>query len=1006
MKSLTLLDYYKTHNVLRNLERNAYYSDLIKKNKYDNVELAIDKIDQIVNNFQIMLDDVTVDKLAVFYNGGKHLFIKVSSNKYEGVVDYFYVYTSSTTLHLLGAEEDDEVFKVFDTNNTKGIDEEELIDDSPLGILLQGTNNPLEFAEGEIKETISFNSILNKIKDFMEVSYKQYMKYLKHYCNDKDYLTDMEAIKKRYLFKLFEDNKSSLFYDYGNEKAVRMPFSKGVLKHDLLTYKIKNLDGMKDETEFGVSLLNDSVYVVKNKTYDKTGNDFLIGESPVDKDPNKIRNIKVNIKEFSDTEDDANIHEYVDYLNYLAEENMLSLVMSPSRAKAFEIADPEYYISPNDLQEKKIKNLKLIIDELDYYIKNSQDKQQKEELIEFRNKISGKVSEVKDMNSEDCRRATNLMAEALKDEKLINKMILESKRNDKAIFSESNKLINDPLYIEYEEKLIKESMEDVKEYSKEKLSQMIAVFQKRLNNIKREYKDPEIKGAKLEKLMNDIYGVLLDIYAWTSSVNGLISTFFMAALSLVELGSEFKERTLEFLERRKVEIERELEEATGKKEEIFEKFLPQLERRIKDIREMRVRRMSKNLLHGESLSILDIIENRYSELKEMDNSLRNNKYYNESLNVVDDEVSVKSSKYKKEYKEIVNNEDKDSLVNSLYTLAKDIFNTILTFEEDSKGVQELESIYLSVLNTIYLNDDNFKDTVIERLEKDKVELQSKLNDPNIDDDEKLIYSDFVSRIETSIETLNHNKDLVSESVVSFHRLPRMDVTTDKFKKIINKYQGETIKGNEDKIVKDVKETYDSLFNEVASIHPHQLNFEYYSEGINIDIDRIKRKAVGVPKSIIDKLTKYKRKAEKIIANLRDNRRQRLKKKVINDEIVPFIDDILEWATAAAAGIASGAIGMQLTGMGGPIVGFVIFNPVVATIGAILMALIVKTGMKHRKDTRRKMAIRILEDEIEIIDEKIQDARNRDDTKTRDQLKRLQNQLEEKRDWIRVSNRIS
>jgi len=40
-------------------------------------------------------------------------------------------------------------------------------------------------------------------------------------------------------------------------------------------------------------------------------------------------------------------------------------------------------------------------------------------------------------------------------------------------------------------------------------------------------------------------------------------------------------------------------------------------------------------------------------------------------------------------------------------------------------------------------------------------------------------------------------------------------------------------------------------------------------------------------------------------------------------------------------------------------------------------------------------------EIEIIDEKIQDARNRDDTKTRDHLKRLQNQLEQKKEELNI-----
>ena len=174
MESLNLLDHYKTHSILRNLERNPYYSNRILKNKYDNIEIAIDKVDEIITKFEIMFDKVTVDKLAVNYNDDSHLFLKVESNDNIGIVDYFYIYTNSTTLHLLGAEEDDEIYKVLDSNKGIKLDKEELIDDSPLGVLLEDEEEGIGFAHQRDKKVymtlnmIPHNKELAQLPEYIE----------------------------------------------------------------------------------------------------------------------------------------------------------------------------------------------------------------------------------------------------------------------------------------------------------------------------------------------------------------------------------------------------------------------------------------------------------------------------------------------------------------------------------------------------------------------------------------------------------------------------------------------------------------------------------------------------------------------------------------------------------------------------------------------------------------------------------------------------------------------
>jgi hypothetical protein len=170
---------------------------------------------------------------------------------------------------------------------------------------------------------------------------------------------------------------------------------------------------------------------------------------------------------------------------------------------------------------------------------------------------------------------------------------------------------------------------------------------------------------------------------------------------------------------------------------------------------------------------------------------------------------------------------------------------------------------------------------------------------------------------------------------------------------------------------------------------------FYGEGAIGDfkhqLRKIKRTTTKLPKKAFTQLKRFKTKAEHIISNRRKNKREKLKEKLINDEIIPFLDEVLEWFVSLALGYGVYAV--------------VFVNPILSLIVGVLSATVLKYKMHDRTVKRKELAIQILKDEIDMLEENIQDARNENDRKARDTMKRMKKKLERQVDRIRYENRL-
>ncbi|MFW6001976.1 MAG: hypothetical protein ACOCQD_01405 [archaeon] len=179
------------------------------------------------------------------------------------------------------------------------------------------------------------------------------------------------------------------------------------------------------------------------------------------------------------------------------------------------------------------------------------------------------------------------------------------------------------------------------------------------------------------------------------------------------------------------------------------------------------------------------------------------------------------------------------------------------------------------------------------------------------------------------------------------------------------------------------------------IHDLIQNEVIYGEGALGDfkhqLRKIKRTTTKLPKKVFTQLKKFKTKAEHLISNYRRNKRDNLKEKLINDEVIPFLDELLEWFVSLATGYGVFAV--------------VTINPILAIIVGILTSTVLKYKMHDRTVKRKELAMKILKDEIDMLEENIQDARSENDRKARDTMKRMKKNLERKVERIRVENRL-
>lgn len=203
----------------------------------------------------------------------------------------------------------------------------------------------------------------------------------------------------------------------------------------------------------------------------------------------------------------------------------------------------------------------------------------------------------------------------------------------------------------------------------------------------------------------------------------------------------------------------------------------------------------------------------------------------------------------------------------------------------------------------------------------------------------------------------------------------------------------------DSLMDDITELFGEAYNEdhlsKKEINGLLMNETMYGESVLGDfknqLRKIKRTTTKVPKKIFTQLKRFKTKAEHLISNHRKNKREKLKEKLINDEIIPFLDELLEWFVSLAVGYGVYAV--------------VFINPILSIIFGVLSATVIKVKMHKRTVERKELAIQILKDEIDMLEENIQDARNENDRKARDTMKRMKKKLERQVDRIRYENRL-
>ncbi|MGL6131597.1 MAG: hypothetical protein ACRCZ9_08305 [Fusobacteriaceae bacterium] len=192
--------------------------------------------------------------------------------------------------------------------------------------------------------------------------------------------------------------------------------------------------------------------------------------------------------------------------------------------------------------------------------------------------------------------------------------------------------------------------------------------------------------------------------------------------------------------------------------------------------------------------------------------------------------------------------------------------------------------------------------------------------------------------------------------------------------------------------------YGSMYSEVKLESGESLfvsgdNHEFlYVEGMLDNVD-IKAKKAGrsmsrLPTKALDKVSSFVSKFRELYRRYKQNRDDKFREQLINDEIIPFFDEVFTWLATAAVIYGSHIL--------------LALNPIMT----ILAGAITKIFLSRRTRKRKEIALMFLKKEIEIIDEKVNDARNANNNQAKYALMRIKGELEKKLEMIRYDNRLS
>lgn len=141
--------------------------------------------------------------------------------------------------------------------------------------------------------------------------------------------------------------------------------------------------------------------------------------------------------------------------------------------------------------------------------------------------------------------------------------------------------------------------------------------------------------------------------------------------------------------------------------------------------------------------------------------------------------------------------------------------------------------------------------------------------------------------------------------------------------------------------------------------------------------RALEKTKRIPRQFYDQMKKIMATIRTFLVNYRKVKDDELKEKVINDEFVPILDNSMKW-------LMGGATGLGLY--------FVIgVSPLISLLGSVTVTVIKKIDDKQK----REKALALIKQEITVLDEKINDARNSDDRQQKYALMRIRMELDKK-----------
>lgn len=150
-----------------------------------------------------------------------------------------------------------------------------------------------------------------------------------------------------------------------------------------------------------------------------------------------------------------------------------------------------------------------------------------------------------------------------------------------------------------------------------------------------------------------------------------------------------------------------------------------------------------------------------------------------------------------------------------------------------------------------------------------------------------------------------------------------------------------------------------------------------STAIGRGIEKTKR----LPRVFYDEMKKIMATIRTFMVSYRRAKDDELKEKVINDEFVPILDNSLKWIIGGAT-----AYGSIFVLGAAPLVGLL----------AGAMATVIK---KMDDKEKREKALKVIKDELVILEEKINDSRNSDDRQAKYAMMRTKLELEKKLEGI-------